>query len=174
MCRQKSDFVCCAWCIHSGLFKGIVLIILLFANEKSYCAICQMSHWYKYANELRAVCLIIWILSLLFRCQTHLPGYVEKADELKSEGVNEVVCVSVNDPFVLSAWGKEHKACKWCDVITHGLTIGFFNHEFFSYFSWKNSHVSRSSRRIYQCRWFGYRFTATGWSALETLFNGHR
>ncbi|XP_058061704.1 peroxiredoxin-5, mitochondrial [Anopheles bellator] len=42
--------------------------------------------------------------------KTHLPGYVEKAGELKSSGVAEVVCVSVNDPFVMSAWGKAHNA----------------------------------------------------------------
>lgn len=39
-----------------------------------------------------------------------MPGYVGRADELKSGGVNEIVCVSVNDPFVMSAWGKEHNA----------------------------------------------------------------
>lgn len=39
--------------------------------------------------------------------QTHLPGYVEKADELKKQGVNEIVCVSVNDPFVMAAWAKD-------------------------------------------------------------------
>lgn len=41
--------------------------------------------------------------------QTHLPGYVEKAAELKSDGVDEIVCVSVNDAFVMSAWGKQHE-----------------------------------------------------------------
>lgn len=34
----------------------------------------------------------------------HLPGFVEKADELKSKGVDEIVATSVNDAFVLSAW----------------------------------------------------------------------
>ncbi|XP_005178534.1 peroxiredoxin-5, mitochondrial-like [Musca domestica] len=43
--------------------------------------------------------------------KTHLPGYVSSADSLKSQQkVDEIVCVSVNDPFVMSAWGKEHNA----------------------------------------------------------------
>lgn len=41
---------------------------------------------------------------------THLPGYVTRASELKSSGASEIVCVSVNDPFVMSAWGKKHNA----------------------------------------------------------------
>ncbi|XP_019868775.1 peroxiredoxin-5, mitochondrial [Aethina tumida] len=39
--------------------------------------------------------------------KTHLPGYVEKADELKAQGISEIVCVSVNDPFVMAAWAKD-------------------------------------------------------------------
>ncbi|MEZ5692974.1 MAG: peroxiredoxin [Altererythrobacter sp.] len=34
----------------------------------------------------------------------HLPGYVEKADELKAKGVDEIACTAVNDPFVMGAW----------------------------------------------------------------------
>jgi len=42
--------------------------------------------------------------------KTHLPGYVEKADQIKSLGVDLIVCVAVNDPFVMAAWGQAHNA----------------------------------------------------------------
>jgi len=38
---------------------------------------------------------------------THLPGYEDKYDELKAEGVDDVYCLSVNDAFVMNAWGKD-------------------------------------------------------------------
>ncbi|GAB5481440.1 peroxiredoxin [Sphingorhabdus sp. EL138] len=37
----------------------------------------------------------------------HLPGYVEKAEELKAKGVDEIACTAVNDAFVLGAWNKD-------------------------------------------------------------------
>lgn len=40
----------------------------------------------------------------------HLPGYVEKADELKAKGVDEIACTAVNDAFVMGAWGKSANA----------------------------------------------------------------
>ena len=36
----------------------------------------------------------------------HMPGYVENAAAFKAKGIDEIACTAVNDPFVMSAWGK--------------------------------------------------------------------
>jgi len=36
----------------------------------------------------------------------HLPSYVEKSGELKGKGIDEIACISVNDPFVMQAWSE--------------------------------------------------------------------
>jgi peroxiredoxin len=40
----------------------------------------------------------------------HVPGYLEKFGELKAAGVNEIWCISVNDPFVMGAWARDLKS----------------------------------------------------------------
>ncbi|MDQ6618595.1 MAG: peroxiredoxin [Pseudomonadota bacterium] len=40
----------------------------------------------------------------------HVPSYVDHIDELKAKGIDDVVCVSVNDAFVMGAWGREQHA----------------------------------------------------------------
>ncbi len=40
----------------------------------------------------------------------HLPGYVVNADKIKAKGVDTIVCMAVNDAFVMGAWGKTHNA----------------------------------------------------------------
>jgi peroxiredoxin len=40
----------------------------------------------------------------------HVPGYVTNIDALRAKGVDAVACVSVNDVFVMGAWGKDQKA----------------------------------------------------------------
>src|SRR5262245_62805623 len=41
--------------------------------------------------------------------QRHLPGYVDKAADIKAKGVDEIACVAVNDAFVMGAWGREQR-----------------------------------------------------------------
>ena len=43
-------------------------------------------------------------------CSTkHLPGFINAESQIKAKNINQVVCVSVNDPFVMNAWSKENK-----------------------------------------------------------------
>ena len=62
----------------------------------------------------------------------HLPGYVGNSDALKAKGIDEIACLSVNDAFVMNAWGKEHNAggkvtmlgdgsCEFTEAV--GLTV---------------------------------------------------
>lgn len=41
---------------------------------------------------------------------SHLPGFVALADKIKAKGVDAIVCLSVNDAFVMEAWGQAHNA----------------------------------------------------------------
>ncbi|WP_371375161.1 peroxiredoxin [Thalassotalea aquiviva] len=42
--------------------------------------------------------------------EAHLPGYVVNYDEFKAKGVDQIICTSVNDAFVMQAWGKTQNA----------------------------------------------------------------
>jgi peroxiredoxin len=50
----------------------------------------------------------------------HLPGFVDRAAELKSKGVDDIVCLSVNDPFVMGAWGREQGAAGKVRLLADG------------------------------------------------------
>ena len=38
----------------------------------------------------------------------HLPGFINKFEEYKKKGIDHIICISVNDPYVMNSWGKEH------------------------------------------------------------------
>jgi peroxiredoxin len=41
---------------------------------------------------------------------SHLPGFITLADKIKAKGVDSIICISVNDAFVMDAWGKSQNA----------------------------------------------------------------
>jgi peroxiredoxin len=50
----------------------------------------------------------------------HLPGYVDRAADLKAKGVDEIACVSVNDAFVMGAWSKASDAGQAVTMLADG------------------------------------------------------
>lgn len=51
---------------------------------------------------------------------SHVPGYVKAADELKSFGIDEIWCISVNDAFVMGAWGRDQKTAGKVRMLADG------------------------------------------------------
>ncbi|MAJ59788.1 MAG: peroxiredoxin [bacterium TMED88] len=52
--------------------------------------------------------------------EQHLPGFIEKASEIKAKGVDDIICLSVNDAFVMKAWGKDRGADGKVTMIADG------------------------------------------------------
>ncbi|OIW08916.1 hypothetical protein TanjilG_05892 [Lupinus angustifolius] len=50
----------------------------------------------------------------------HVPGFIERAEELKGKGVDEVICISVNDPFVMNSWSKTFPENKHVKFLADG------------------------------------------------------
>jgi peroxiredoxin len=50
----------------------------------------------------------------------HLPGFVQKADALKAKGIDAIVCTSVNDVFVMDAWGKDQNVGDTVAMVADG------------------------------------------------------
>lgn len=50
----------------------------------------------------------------------HLPGFIEKSAELRAKGVDVIACVSVNDAFVMGAWGRDSKAFERVTLLADG------------------------------------------------------
>lgn len=50
----------------------------------------------------------------------HLPGFVDKFDDLKGKGVDRIVCMAVNDAFVMKAWGQAQNALGKVEMMADG------------------------------------------------------
>ena len=52
--------------------------------------------------------------------EQHLPGYITHAEAIRAKGVDSILCVSVNDAFVMGAWGKDRGAGEAVTMIADG------------------------------------------------------
>nr|GFA54619.1 putative thioredoxin-like fold protein [Tanacetum cinerariifolium] len=58
-----------------------------------------------------------WIVFVFMK---HVPGFIEKSEELKAKGVEELLLISVNDPFVMKAWKKSYPETKNVKFLADG------------------------------------------------------
>jgi len=67
------------------------------------------------ADKLRGRKVVVFALPGAFTgpCSTiHLPSFIRTADKFRAKGVQEIICIAVNDPFTLKAWGEATGATK--------------------------------------------------------------
>lgn len=50
----------------------------------------------------------------------HLPGFLDQAEALRAKGIDEIICLSVNDAFVMGAWGKANEAAGRVRLVADG------------------------------------------------------
>ena len=53
----------------------------------------------------------------------HLPGFIEKADAFKAKGIDRVLCLAVNDAFVMKAWGEQNKVDGKVEMLPDGNAV---------------------------------------------------
>nr|CAD1834425.1 unnamed protein product [Ananas comosus var. bracteatus] len=59
----------------------------------------------------------------------HVPGFIQNAEELKSKGVDEILLISVNDPFVMKAWAKTYPRTNTFALLVDDLKVKVANIE---------------------------------------------
>ena len=80
-----------------------------YTDEKAEITACGIPQPYKASKEFADKKVVLFAVPGAFTpgCSIrHLPGYIEHLNELKGKGVDLVIVIAMNDPFVMSAWGK--------------------------------------------------------------------
>ena len=80
-----------------------------YTDEKAEITACGIPQPFNASKEFADKKVILFAVPGAFTpsCSVrHLPGYIEHLDEVKGKGVDLVIVIAMNDPFVMSAWGK--------------------------------------------------------------------
>ena len=84
-------------------------IILFSRNLKSLNQIKKLTNKIKKIFKDKKTILLGMPGAFTSVCSSkHLPGYLSNLDRFKSKGIDLIACIAVNDPFVMSAWGKQN------------------------------------------------------------------
>lgn len=87
--------------------------VALFAVPGAFTPTCSQVHLCVYSI---GSCLFATSLNIFFDAinlgstsptQQHLPGFIKKANDFKTKGIDEIMCLAVNDAFVMDAWAKD-------------------------------------------------------------------
>ncbi|EXF85801.1 redoxin [Colletotrichum scovillei] len=89
--------------------EGVAFQYIPHQEETADFKVCGIPIKYDTAKEFKDKKVVIVSIPGAFTptCSaSHLPGYIEHKDELKAKGVDQVIFLAYNDPFVMSGWGK--------------------------------------------------------------------
>src|SRR5947208_16223630 len=80
-------------------------------SETTVCNVVLNTYKFEYLYKSKKIVTCSLPCAFTPTCSAkHVPGYVGNFDALKAKGVDEIWCISVNDAFVMGAWGRDQKA----------------------------------------------------------------
>ncbi|TQS33089.1 hypothetical protein Golomagni_06579 [Golovinomyces magnicellulatus] len=89
--------------------EGVEFTYIAPSPENKEITACGLPQKYDASKEFQNKKVVLVAVPGAFTptCQAnHIPGFISKASELKAKGIDQVVVIAFNDPFVMSAWGK--------------------------------------------------------------------
>lgn len=73
-----------------------------------------------FCEKLKHSCCLYSVRAFYVHSNQHVPGFITQAEQLKAKGVDEILLISVNDPFVMKAWAKTYPENKHVKFLADG------------------------------------------------------